>query len=102
MRTGDWHLDKRVNVSIILALAMHLGTSIWWASNMTEKMTQVERRLEGFAVRSARTDTEVREQSEEIALLAQRMVTTVESVERLRTEISVTNSLLRELMRDGQ
>lgn len=94
----QWHLDKRVNVSIILALTLHLGTSIWWASNMTEKMTQVERRLEGFSQRNQRTDAEVREQSEEIAVLAQRMNSTIDSVDMLRAEVAVTNQLLRELI----
>lgn len=101
-RNGDsgreWHLDKRVNISIIIALAFHLGTSVWWAAGMTEKMTQVEQRLEKFSVRNSVTDREVQEQSEEIAILAQRMNSTIESVDLLRTEVAVTNQLLRDLI----
>lgn len=95
----NWHLDKRVNVSIIVALAAHLGASVWWASTMSEKMTQVERRVEALAHSRETTDDRVNSQSREIAVLAQRMDSTIDSVDSLRAEVSVTNNLIRELLR---
>lgn len=40
----SWHLDKRVNVSIILMLAAQVAAGIWFASKMDSRLTAVEAR----------------------------------------------------------
>jgi hypothetical protein len=40
----SWHLDKRVNVSIILMLAAQIAGGIWFASKMDSRLTSVEAR----------------------------------------------------------
>lgn len=37
----SWHLDRRVPVAIILAMAGQLFTGIWWASNINTEVTQL-------------------------------------------------------------
>lgn len=41
----SWHLDKKVPIAIILALAAHLGGFIWWASAQTAWRETTEMRL---------------------------------------------------------
>lgn len=31
-----WTLDKRIPVTLILTLSIHIATSIWWASGLTK------------------------------------------------------------------
>ena len=40
----SWHLDKRVNVSIILMLAAQMAGGIWFASKMDSRIGNVELR----------------------------------------------------------
>lgn len=41
----SWHLDKKVPIAIILALAVHLGGFIWWASAQNTWREAADRRL---------------------------------------------------------
>jgi hypothetical protein len=37
-----WHLDKRVPVALIVAIAVQTATAIWWASSTTIRLSEVE------------------------------------------------------------
>ena len=41
----DWHLDKRVNVSIILVLLGQMVLGAWYASKMDSRVSQVEEKV---------------------------------------------------------
>lgn len=47
---GGWHLDKRVNVSIITAIGLHIAATIWWAATI---QTQTNSMLERLARQDA-------------------------------------------------
>jgi len=38
----QWHLDKRVNISIILAVAAQTAAGIWWASAINTRVERLE------------------------------------------------------------
>jgi hypothetical protein len=40
---GEWHLDKRVPIALMLSLALHAGATLWWASQLTERVGALER-----------------------------------------------------------
>jgi Tfp pilus assembly protein PilO len=42
---ASWHLDKRVNVSVILALLAQIVMFIWWAAQTVEQMRQFKEEL---------------------------------------------------------
>lgn len=42
---NDWHLDKRVNVSIILVLLGQMVLGAWYASKMDSRVSQVEEKV---------------------------------------------------------
>lgn len=97
---SDWHLDKRVPVALITTLLIQAGLGVWWASNASERLEQVERRLEGFAVRSSEMRKELESQGRTVAVLLNRIENTNNNLDRLRSEVTVTNNLLRELVRE--
>lgn len=38
-----WHLDKRVPIALIIAIAMQTATLIIWGTSLTERVSQLER-----------------------------------------------------------
>ena len=42
---NDWHLDKRVNVSVILVLLGQMVLGAWYASKMDSRVSQVEEKV---------------------------------------------------------
>lgn len=52
-KDSNWHLDKRVPIALIFALAIQSAGAIWWASSISERVTnntitieQLERKAE--------------------------------------------------------
>jgi len=48
----QWHLDKRVPIALIFAIMMQSAAAVWWASGISERMSQIERRQEAAGARS--------------------------------------------------
>lgn len=42
---NDWHLDKRINVSIILVLAAYVVGGFWFAAKMDSRVVAVEEKV---------------------------------------------------------
>jgi len=97
-QSNHWHLDKRVPIALIVALALQGAGGVWWASTANERLSQVERRLEGFADRSEMLQSEVNQQGVSLAIVATRLDDTNRNIDLLRSEISTTNRLLREIL----
>jgi hypothetical protein len=41
-----WHLDKKIPIAIIVALALQTGGAFWWAGKADERLTAVERKVD--------------------------------------------------------
>lgn len=41
-KTEPWHLDRRVPVALILAIAIQSATAIWWASKIDSRVADLE------------------------------------------------------------
>jgi uncharacterized protein HemX len=104
MTQEGWHLDKRVPIALIFSIAcVGLGGWIKITQQQTqtdERLSQIERRLEGFSARSEALRSVVNEQGQTIAVLLSRIDDTNRNLDRLRNEVQITNSLLRELLSD--
>lgn len=96
----SWHLDRRVPVAIIVVILIQTSGAVWWASSMSEKVTQIERRLEGFAQRNTITDNRVANQQIEIAVLAEQVRQTNASINGLSAQVKDTNDLLRDILQN--
>jgi hypothetical protein len=51
---GKWHLDKKVPIALMLSLALHAGATLWWASQLTERVGMLERQQVSAAPQSER------------------------------------------------
>lgn len=96
--TEHWHLDKRVPIALIFAIALQSGGAIWWASSMSERMVQIERRQASAGDRSEAAEQRQADQGQRIAVLTEAVANTNRNLERLQGEIANTNTLLREFV----
>lgn len=39
----EWHLDKKVPIALILTIALQTVAVVWWASDLSARVTQLER-----------------------------------------------------------
>lgn len=53
----SWHLDKRVPIALILAIAVQTATAIWWAAALDSRVTFAESEIikQGTALEVQRT-----------------------------------------------
>lgn len=87
-----WHLDKRVPVATLLVFLAQLAAILIWGTRIDERVTQVERRLEGGVVRSTAMSSQLQSQGTAIEVLAAEMRHTNEELKEL-------NELLRDYVR---
>lgn len=45
LNSTDWHLDRKVTITIILTLLVNAGSSLWWASRLDYTVQNHETRL---------------------------------------------------------
>lgn len=50
-----WHLDKRVPLALIVAIALQTAGALWWAAASTERLSQLEKIAQSRAGISERT-----------------------------------------------
>jgi hypothetical protein len=51
---GNWHLDKKVPISLILAILMQTAGFVWWGATTAEKVSVLKERLDAIAPNSDR------------------------------------------------
>lgn len=39
-----WHLDRRVPISLILAIAIQTGSILWWAASVSARLDNLEQK----------------------------------------------------------
>jgi len=80
---ADWHLDKRVPISLIIMIAVQSASAIWWASSVEAKIIEQQRASDlvtAYITKQtdndkrtieilARLDERVRQQSEMLATI---------------------------------
>lgn len=49
-----WHLDKKVPISLIMAILIQTGGFFWWAAQTAEKVSVLKERLDAIAPNSDR------------------------------------------------
>lgn len=51
---NQWHLDKKVPISLIAAILIQTGGFFWWAATTQEKVSALKERLDAIAPNSDR------------------------------------------------
>jgi len=79
----EWHLDKRVPISFIAALAMQTAGIVWWASHLSARVDQAHEAIGTLRASEAARSVEDRRISEALARLDERMRAQTEILQRL-------------------
>ena len=80
MTEQQWHLDKRVPIALILAIAIQSGGAIWWASS-------IQGRVSGNEASITRIDRVVEAQRDASQLQAIQLGRIEEQITGLRSDI---------------
>jgi len=51
---GQWHLDKRVPIALILALVLQSTTAVWWAAGLTSQVERNQSMLDDYQANKER------------------------------------------------
>lgn len=78
-----WTVDKRIPLALLIALLINIGSWVWWASDLSSRMNNVERQAE--------TQENLKERVIALEIVLSRLDTTVtkldETLDDLRTII---------------
>lgn len=91
---GSWHLDKRVNISIILVLLGQGLMGAWFAAKMDSRILSTERDIAVLQRRDDERRTLDQRIATDIAALAQAQKATALGVERIERVIDARRSPL--------
>ena len=53
-RPSRWHVDRTVNLSVVVGFLIWTLAGVWYASGMAERLTQVEHKVEAASPQSER------------------------------------------------
>lgn len=84
-RRAEWHLDRRVTLSLIAALLFHGAATLWWAARLTSQ-------VEAQGNRIAELDRDAREQRSAARVIDDRLA-------RLEEQSKQSAEVLREIRR---
>jgi hypothetical protein len=51
---SNWHLDKKVPIALILAMAMQTAGVVWWGATTSERLSALERKADAAAPQAER------------------------------------------------
>lgn len=51
---NDWHLDKKVPISLIAAILMQTCGFFWWSATTSERVTALKERMDAIAPQADR------------------------------------------------
>jgi hypothetical protein len=43
--SGDWHIDKRIPVALIVALLIQAAAAVWWAAGVQARVAVLEQKV---------------------------------------------------------
>jgi hypothetical protein len=86
----EWHLEKRVPVTIIMTLVVYFGTAMWWARGVEGEQMGLDRRV--AALEAARDETAL--DRTKIAVLESNLEALKEQVSESRKVLDEIRSLL--------
>lgn len=51
---ASWHLDKKVPIALILAIAVQTAGIVWWGATTSERLNALERKADAAAPQAER------------------------------------------------
>lgn len=79
-----WHLDKRVPISLIVAIVLQTISIVWWAAKSESKLDDHERRLTADETASRQSNSKYNEMSERLARIEEKINGMIDELRRQR------------------
>ncbi len=89
-----WHLDKRVNISIIIALVAQAALGLTWANNLTFQVEQLSKDMHRIEKSMDRKTDERRTLEQLVVALKTQMADVVVEIKETRREYRTSNARL--------
>jgi hypothetical protein len=86
-QTDSWHLDKKVPLALIMAMAIQTVGVIWWAASLSTRVDHQEREIASLVMSEQQTKQEARRISEWLARVDERIAAQTELLRRLETTL---------------
>ncbi len=86
-QTEAWHLDKKVPVAIIIALAIQFVGAIWWAAKMDARDNEQERRISSIEVWQDGTQSQLQKLNESLARMDERLGLQIELLKEIKSNM---------------
>lgn len=101
---SNWHLDKRIPIALIFALIVQTAGAVWWISGIVHRLdvateTNVKQDATDVRLEARNTALEAAMNSQAVgaATTSAQLVAVRESLAEMRTTLTETNRLLREM-----
>lgn len=83
MTDRQWHLDKRVPITLILALLAQTGGMLWWGASLSARVEQHDMQIEALRLAEMARNIEDRRVIEGLARLDERLRAQMDILQRL-------------------
>jgi NAD-specific glutamate dehydrogenase len=87
-QTDSWHLDKKVPLALILAMAVQTVGVIWWAASLSTRVDHQERQIAGLVLSEQQTKQEARRIGEWLSRVDERIAAQTEMLRRLEATLT--------------
>lgn len=94
----QWHLDKRVPVTMILAILIQGIGFVWFISSLSSNFDNLSIRVQQNSTEIRRTVQRQQQQAQDGAAMKQELLGISRSLDRLDRGQEITNELLRKLI----
>lgn len=84
----SWHLDKKVPLALILAMAIQTVGVIWWAASLSTRVEHQERQIAGLVVSEQQAKQEARRIGEWLSRVDERIAAQTEMLRRLEATLT--------------
>lgn len=100
-RSGVWHLDKTVNLSVVFMVFAQFGGMLWWVSGVSNRVETATSINQQQDTRIQAIENVTNAQAITAATTAAQLAAVRESLSDLKNAQSETNRLLRDLVTNG-
>lgn len=94
----NWHMDKKVPLTLAFAMLVQGAAIIWWASGIEHRMAYTEQSVDRVKAEHEAIQREVDDQGRQVVVIVEQMASANKNLESLRADMKETNILLRDLI----
>ena len=99
---GHWHLDKRVPITLIVAIMIQTGSFIWFMSALNSDVEGLERRTQRIETRNTMMEANVSANTTSVAVFNENLVHFRQTQERMEASLTRMEDMLDDMALEYQ